>query len=198
MLPDSKRRAPARDEAARGPEDEASGGRVELAPTPSSPSFRTKTGVCRIEAEQLLVLREGGRGALAQRLIGESIWRVLLVYGLVGAFLLGAGAWLLSEGKILRGSLLAALGYGLLRAAIRSRHNTAASRIPRAQIERIEAQEPRRGVTRGYFTVHYRVGDALKRRLIMLPGTLAEGEREYRRAREIFEREGWLEPKGAT
>jgi hypothetical protein len=47
-------------------------------------SFRTKTGTCTITADQIILLRAGGRGRLAQFLFGSSITRAIVLYGFLG------------------------------------------------------------------------------------------------------------------
>ncbi|MBW2464678.1 MAG: hypothetical protein JRH11_23725, partial [Deltaproteobacteria bacterium] len=161
-------------------------------PEQEFPSFRTKTGVCTITPTQVLISRDGARGALARLLIGKSVWRALVLHSVTALLLFGLGVRLLMSSRTVTGALLCFIGALLLRAVVRSRNNTAASEIARTDVVKLEAHPPRTGVTRGYFTVHYREGSAVKKRAIILPGSLSGGAAEYSKAKQILADEGLL------
>ncbi|MCB9555253.1 MAG: hypothetical protein H6707_04060 [Deltaproteobacteria bacterium] len=156
------------------------------------PTFRTKTGICTIEPGRILISREGSRGFLARLLVGNSIKRILVVYSFFGVVLLGVGSLFLMTDRLFEGAMLVLSAALLLRAVIKSRHNTAASEIAREDVIKIENHEPNEGLTRGYFTVHYQEKDAVKKRLIMLPGSLSKGTDEYQKAVNILRDQGLL------
>ena len=172
----------------RGMSKEAASATGEGVPVsePSWPSFRTKTGLCTITPDRLLIARDGVRGVAARLVIGNSVTRVLLLYSVLALILLAVGLLFLLTARTVEGALMCLAAALLFRAVIRSRNNTAAPEISRAHIVSVEARGPREGLTRAYFTVHYRDGTAIKKRLIMLPGSLSSGAAEYQKARQVF------------
>ena len=64
----------------------------------------------------------------------------------------------------------------------------------RTSIVRVEPHAPQPPILRGHFLVHYQVDGKAGRRIIILPGTWADGEAEFEKAKLIFEEEGLLKP----
>lgn len=144
-------------------------------------TFRTKTGLCTITPEQIVLTRTGLRGATAAAVYGSSIGRSLVLYSVVGGGALLWGFWLLARGS-LSGAFLVLIGLFLLWNVFASRSNSAAAAIARAAIQTVEAHPPRPPLTRGYFTVHFLEDGKARQRLIMLPGSMSNGQEEYKQA----------------
>jgi hypothetical protein len=66
------------------------------------------------------------------------------------------------------------------------------SEVSRKHITRVEAHPPVTGITRGYFWIHYQDAGEIKKRIIILPGSLSGGALEYEKAKRIFELEGMM------
>jgi hypothetical protein len=155
------------------------------------PTFRTKTGICTITPEQIVLTREGVRGRSAEALLGSgSIGGLLILYAVSGLSLLGIGIRYLSREKYGDAAVPIAMGAFLLVSAIRSRNNTAAPVIPRDQIQSITATKPIPPATRGYFKVQFLQGSRSVTRLIILPGVLDGGQAEFDKAMEVFRGSG--------
>ena len=156
-------------------------------------SFLTKTGVCVITPGFIELKRSNWRGKIADVLIGTSIGRVLVIYGLfVAAFILGAiQAW--THKSPLPAIMLLMFALVLVRSIIRSLGFSATPEVDREDIIRIDAMPPRKGITRGFFIVHFRdeTGKEMKR-IIILRGWLEGGTGEYEKALNIFHKEGLI------
>jgi hypothetical protein len=158
-------------------------------------TFRTKTGFCTITAEQIILTRQGVRGASAEQVVGSSIGRSLLLYSLFGGAALLLGLWLIYQGSAFTGAFLALVGSILLWNVFASRNNSAANRIDRAAIRGIEAHPPRPPLTRGYFNVYFLEDGQEHKRIIMLPSSLMNGQEEYQQAETIMRDTGLLTPR---
>ncbi len=155
-------------------------------------TFRTKTGTCTITSEQIILAREGVRGATAQWMFGYSIHRTLVIYSLLGGTMLILGISFLLGGDIVEGGLVSLVGAFFLRTVISSRNNSAAPVINRSTIRTVEAHPPRPPITRGYFVVWFEEEGKTRNRLIMLPGSMANGQEEYVRAEAAMRATGLL------
>ena len=143
-------------------------------------------------ADRIVLRREGASGGLATVVVGNSIWRILFVYGLMALSLVGFAVYLAAMGRFVLAVLPLVVAALLLRNVIKSRHFSAAPEILRDAIDNIEVHEPRPGATRGYFLVHFRIGDSLKKRIIMLPGSMSGGNEEFRHALEVLRNHGLI------
>ena len=162
---------------------------------PNATTFRTKSGTCTITPEQIVLRREGPRGAASQRLYGNSTVRILVIYGLLGACLLAYAVWSWRDGHKIAAILPGAFGLLLLWVVFLSRQNSAAATIDRLTIRSVEAHPPRPPITRGYFRVWFADDRGQQRqRLIMLPGSLSDGDAEYGKAVAAMRVAGLLPP----
>jgi hypothetical protein len=155
-------------------------------------TFRTKTGSCVIASDKILLMRENVRGAISQRIMGNSIGPALLIYGLFGLCALGFGVWSFNNGDSLKGTLMCLIGTFFLFNVIVSRNNSATPVIDRSAIHSVKAHPPRPPATRGYFSVKFEENGKIRKRLIMLPGSMENGREEYERAEAIMRASGLL------
>ena len=142
-------------------------------------------------ADRIVIRREGTAGGLAILLAGNSITRVLFVYGIMAVSLIGLAIYLAVSGHFLLTGLALVWAAVILRGVVRSRHFSAIAEIPRNAIESIEVHEPRLA-TRGYFLVYFRLGDAVKKRIIMLPGSMSGGSAEFQHALVVLQNHGLI------
>ena len=154
--------------------------------------FRTKTGTCTITPDQIILSREGVRGAAAERTVGNSIGRTLMIYGILGIVALAFGIWSLFSSNAIAGVFLCLLGAFFLWNVIASRNNSAAPIINRSTIRAVESHPPRSPAKRGYFSVLFEEDGKVRKRLIMLPGSMENGRDEYERAVETMKETGLL------
>ena len=154
-------------------------------------TFRTKTGICTITPEQIILTREGARGA-ADLTVSTSIGRALLIYGLLGGSALIIGLWYLLGGNTRAGVVFGVIGALLLWNVVKSRNNSTAPIIERSAIIAVEAHPPRPPATRGYLTVLFEEHGKVRKRMIMLPGVMENGQAEYERAEAAMRASGLL------
>ena len=150
-------------------------------------TFRTKTGYCHITEDKIILTRDGIIGNLAKATMGNNIARPLIIYGLIslGLFFLAFKSF--SEGEKVSANISLILGLLLVVNIIRSFNNSATPVIDRDRIRDIEFKNAITGATRSYFIIHFEndKGD-LKRRLILLPGSLTNGKEETQKALQIM------------
>ncbi|MGC3999794.1 MAG: hypothetical protein QM767_21055 [Anaeromyxobacter sp.] len=155
-------------------------------------SFRTKTGTCTITDAEIVLSREGPRGAMADAVVGSSVPRLLIVYVALAGALGFQAAEAFERGALLASYALAGLGVWLLLSAARSWDCSTAPRISRSTVQRVEARRPLPPLRRGYFVVHFMEGPKRRRRLIMLPGVLSGGGDEFEHAQRVMRESGLL------
>jgi len=155
-------------------------------------TFRTKTGICTITDDQIAISRTGARGTLSNFLVGQSISRVLVVYGLLSLICFATSYMSIRSGDFVTGTFTCLVGLWMARAVYASRHNSAVPIIERSTIRKIEQHAPRPPATRGYFVVHFEEGGNLRKRMIMLPGSLEGGQAEYAHAISVLSEAGLI------
>jgi len=156
--------------------------------------FRTKTGLCTITDDRIVLTRGGVRGAVAEVTVGRSIWRPLITYGVLGAALLAFGVTRLAVREYLPGVVFCGFGGVFLCSVITSRNNSATPVILRSTIRGIVARPPRPPIVRGHFIVTFDEGGKERRRFILLPGTGSGGREEYAKAVQVMTAAGLLPP----
>ncbi len=155
-------------------------------PEVSSESFRTKTGRCIVSADRIVIRRERIRGQFSNLILGQSIWRIRIIYGVMSLLTLVVAAFYWKDGNVLATILFGALGAFIAVSVLRSRKYSAASEIATDCIECIDPHPPRTGVTRAYFIVHFCEHGADQKRIIMLPSSV--DDREFQDAIRIFQK----------
>jgi hypothetical protein len=155
-------------------------------------TFRTKTGICTVTPDRLVIKREGIRGEMARQTFGNSIGRALGIYGILGVLSLVGGIWLLIKANYASGSILSLLGAVYVFSVIISWNNSAASVIERSLVQSVGAHRPHFPFTRGWFTVHFLDDGKKRKRFIPLPGGMSGGGKEYRHALSVMKKTGWV------
>jgi hypothetical protein len=155
-------------------------------------AFRTKTGTCTITDDQIIIARSGVRGSLSNAMIGQSISRALVLYGLLSLGCFATSYVSIRSGDFVTGAFTCLVGLWLARGVYASRHNTAVPIIERSTIRKIEPHAPRPPATRGYFVVHFEQGGNVRKRMIMLPGSLEGGQAEYAHAINVLREAGLI------
>jgi hypothetical protein len=158
--------------------------------------FPTKTGYCHVLPDRILLTRNGIAGAGAELLVGNSMTRVYIVYSLLIAWLSyhAIDSYLDDHSVILpifSGCIILLLLLGLWR----SRNNSATPIIERSKIKSVHYKKRIPGLRRSYFEVMFEDDRGrLKRRLIMLPGTMSGAAAAEDNALKIMQEEGFLNP----
>jgi hypothetical protein len=148
--------------------------------------FRTKTGFCHVTADKIILTRDGVIGDISNVTVGKSISRILVIYGLlsIGLIYFAYGSYV--KGNTAMTLFFAFIGVYLIYGIIKSRNNSATSIIERRDIKSVTYNPGISGLTRSRFEVEFDDNGQIKKRLIMLPGTLRGGQSESNKAVQIM------------
>ncbi len=152
--------------------------------------FKTKTGYCHILQDKIILTRDGVIGNISKATIGNNIARPLIIYGLIsiGLFYLSIKGF--NQGDNGPAFLFIILGILLVYGILRSLNNSATPVIDRDKIKHIEFKKAVPRATRAYFIIHFHADNGqIKRRLILLPGSLTGGQAETEKALQIMTEE---------
>jgi hypothetical protein len=155
-------------------------------------SFQTKTGFCHILPDKILLTREGFVGEAAHITTGNSLARPLTLYTLIAGLLFYTGYNNFVEGEKIPAAFFIAIGIWLVYGIISSLNNSATPVINRTDIQRVVFKKAIPGLTRSRFEVFFKENDKVKKRLIMLPGSLNSGSDETEKALDIMKSEKLL------
>ena len=164
----------------------------------SNYSFRTKTGICTITPEQIILSRESILGTAAKNIHGNNIRRSLTLYALLGITAVGLAAWAIVSRDYFFGAFLLIIGLFLLWSVLSSRNNSAAPIIQRSDIKSVKARAPIPPIRRGYFIVRFTENGKEHNRLIMLPGSLYGGKAEFELALQTMQKSGLMTGSGTS
>jgi hypothetical protein len=141
--------------------------------------FRTKTGYCHILSDKLVLTRDGFIGNVAKVTVGNNISRILIVYGIISCGLIYFAVDYYKRDDIIMVILFALIALYLIYGIFRSLNNSATPIIDRRSIQRIKFIKGISGLTRSRFEVFFIDSNGkVKRRLIMLPGSMRDGQNE--------------------
>jgi hypothetical protein len=153
-------------------------------------TFRTKTGFCHILPDKIVLTRDGVMGNIAKVTVGNSISIILITYsGLsIGLFYFAFESY--KNGQIAQPILLGLLGIFLVFEVVNSINNSATPIIDRQKIKDVKLKKAIVGLTRSRFEVLFEDEQGrIKKRLIMLPGSLTNGQSETEKAIKIMKDE---------
>lgn len=150
-------------------------------------TFKTKTGFCHIFPDKIVLTRDGVVGNISKVTVGNNISRILIIYGGIsfGLFYLAFDRF--KSGQITEPIIFGLLGIYLIYGIINSLNNSATPIIYREKIKDVKFKKAIIGLTRSRFEVLFEDENGkLKKRLIMLPGSLTDGQNETNRAFQIL------------
>ncbi|SDS22600.1 hypothetical protein SAMN05192545_1005 [Maribacter dokdonensis] len=148
--------------------------------------FRTKTGFCHILPDRILLTRDGVKGNVANATVGKSITRVLIIYGIIAAFLLFSAFQSFQKGEIPIAVVYSIVGLFLVYGIFKSLNNSATPNIQRDKIKSVKFKKAILAITRSRFEVVFEEDGAIKKRIIMLPGIMGNGQNETEKARKMM------------
>lgn len=156
--------------------------------------FRTKLGYCHVFPDKIILnnsLDPKIRSASSDKnTIG---WR-LMFYALLTVYILYKSVQLYMDGEMFRFSLHAAAGLVLGYTTIKGINNTTVGLIERSKIREVIFKEAS-FLTRAHLSILFEDSKGkLKKRLIMLPGSLSGGKEETKKAERIMLIEGYINP----
>lgn len=155
--------------------------------------FKTKTGFCHILPDKIILTRDGIIGNVAKVTVGNNISRILLIYGGLSAFLFYSAFNNYQNGQIVMPIIFVIIGLYLNYGIITSLNNTATPIIERSKIKGVKLKKAIFGLTRSRFEVFFEDNNSkIKKRLIMLPGSMIDGQNETEKAIRIMTEEKLL------
>lgn len=156
-------------------------------------TFKTKSGYCHILPDKIVLTRNGAIGEISKITSGNNISRILVIYSLLSLSMFYFAYGTFKKGENGPTFLYALAGIYLVYGVIKSLNNSATPIIDRKQIKNVKFHSPRTGATRAYFEILFENENGkLKKRLIMLPGSLSDGKNETEKALEIMKSENMI------
>ncbi len=155
--------------------------------------FKTKTGFCHILPDKIVLTRDEVVGNVAKVTVGKNIVRIQIIYGAitVGLFYFGYEAY--KNGQTFQPILFGLFGLYLIYGIVGSLNNSATPIIDREKIKDVKWKKAVKGLTRSRFEVLFEDENGkIKKRLIMLPGSMTDGQNETEKAVEIMRAEQLL------
>lgn len=152
--------------------------------------FRTKTGFCHILPEKIILTRDGIIGNVAKVTVGNGIFRILFIYSAFAIFLLYFAFKAYQENKVVTTLFYTVFAGYLFYKVMQSMNYSATSTIERNKIKEVKFIDAKYGATRSRFEIIFEDEKGkIKTRLILLPGSLNNGENETKKALEIMKSE---------
>lgn len=119
--------------------------------------------------------------------VGNNISRILIIYGGLSLGLIYFAFDSYKNGQIAQTILFGLLGIYLIYGIVNSNNNTATPVIDRRKIKEVKLKKVIIGLTRSRFEVLFEdERGKIKKRLIMLPGSLSGGQNETEKAIKIM------------
>ncbi len=151
-------------------------------------TFKTKTGFCHVLPGKIILTRDGAVGNMARVAVGGNNFRILAIYSIIAIGLLYFSYDSFHQRHITRAIPLSLFASYLIYGIATSMNNSAALVIERQRIRQVRFKKAIPGLTRSRFEVTFRDGnDRIKKRLIILPGSLSGGQSHTERAIKIME-----------
>ena len=150
-------------------------------------TFKTKTGFCHILPDKIVLTRDGIIGNVASVTVGNNVSRILIIYvGLaIGLFYFAFDDY--KKGQIAQPIFFGLLGMYLVYGIVNSFNNSATPIIDRRKIREVKLKKAIAGLTRSRFEVLFEDEQGkIKKRLIMLPGSMSDGQNETEKAIKIM------------
>jgi len=154
--------------------------------------FRTKTGYCHVLPDKIVLTRNGILGDAAE-VVSGNITRTLIIYGIITVYFAYKGVNMFLKGDNIWGVLYFLVVIFNIYSIVNSLNNSATPVIERSKIKKIVFNDAKLGLTRSVFEVLFENKNGkVKKRLIMLPGSLSNGNEETKKALCIMKEEGLL------
>jgi hypothetical protein len=152
--------------------------------------FKTKTGFCHIFPDKIVLTRDGIIGNFAKAVNGNHISRILIIYGIFSLWLFYSAFNSYQKGHTAKPIIFGLLGLYLVYALVTSINNSGTPVIERQKIKQVKFKKAIVGLTRSRFEVLFEDENGkIKKRLIMLPGSLTDGQNETEKALKIMKDE---------
>jgi hypothetical protein len=154
--------------------------------------FRTKIGFCHVTKDQIILTRNGVVGSVATMSVGKSISRIRIIYGFISLALFYVAYDSYLKGNTFVTCILGLLALYLIYGIFKSLSNSATPIIDRKDIKTTKFIKGISGLTRSRFEIAFNEGGKIKKRLILLPGSMTGDRDEVGKAVEIMKEENLL------
>lgn len=156
-------------------------------------TFITKTGFCHVLPGKIVITRDGIIGNVAKVTVGNQISRILLIYGGISCYVIYIAYDFYTKGQFIQAILFGLLSVYLIYNILNSLNNSGTPIIERNKIKEVKFKKAIPGLTRSRFEIKFEDEDGkIKKRLIMLPGSLTGGDKETEIALKIMKDENLL------
>lgn len=156
-------------------------------------TFRTKTGYCHVLPDSIVLTRDGIAGNVAKVVVGNNIARIMIIYGFAVLVLLYIAYDDYKQGQIVMPIWFSFMAVFFIYGIVASSKNSATPYIPRNSIKAVTFKKGVYGLTRSRFEVLFETEDGkVKKRLILLPGSLTGGAFDEEKALAILREEKLL------
>jgi hypothetical protein len=153
-------------------------------------TFKTKTGFCHILPEKIVLTRDGIIGDISKIVVGNGMSKTLIINSGFSIFTLYNAFTSFQDNQYGSTLLFSVLAIFLIYSIIKSLNNSATPIIERNKIKDAKFINGKSGLTRARFEIMFQDENGkLKKRLIMLPGSLSDGQNETEKAVEIMRNE---------
>ncbi|WP_417366255.1 phosphoribosylaminoimidazolesuccinocarboxamide synthase [Flavobacterium beibuense] len=151
--------------------------------------FKTKTGYCHILPDNIVLTRDGVLGEISKITVGNTMVRSMVLYSLFLLYLIYKVVTLYGIGDMVRAILHLAVAALLFFVLLKSMNNSATPVIPRNKIKSVTFKKAT-ALTRACFLIDFEDEKGkLKKRLIMLPGSMSGGQEAVEDAVKIMQEE---------
>lgn len=156
-------------------------------------TFKTKTGYCHVTSDMIILCKEKGITELPKETNTKSVAYVLVVYALLGVAMLFFASTYFMNDQLVYALLFALMGFYVLFGTATSINNSTNKVLRRGTIQNVSYKKAIIGIRRAYFEVYFENEEKkVKRRVIMLPGSLFGANVEVKRAVQIMQGEDYL------
>jgi hypothetical protein len=156
----------------------------------SENTFKTKSGYCHVLPDKIVLTRDGVIGNLSKAVNGNGISRILILYSLISIYLLYSSYSKFQKDEFVPAVFYLGLAVFLISGIFRSINNSATPIIERSKIKEVKFINGTKGVTRSRFEVFFEDEKGkIKKRFILLPGSLSNGDSATKKALEIMRNE---------
>jgi len=154
--------------------------------------FRTKTGYCHVMLDKILLSANSNPLTVFQAPASVNVMKRLVMYGLLSLCLIYQCYVSFRNNDNFFAFLFGGFGLFLFYGIITSINNSSAPVIERKDIEKVQFTKAIPWLRRSYFSIFFNENGKIKKRIIMMPGSLTGGAEETIKALEIMKREGLL------
>jgi len=155
--------------------------------------FKTKTGYCHILTDKIVLTRDGIIGNIAEKAVGNNLSRTLIIYCIISILLIYIGYQSILKSSYIETVFYFLIAGYLIYGVLSSLNNSATPVIDRSKIKTVKFKKAIKGLTRSRFEVFFFDDmNKLKKRLIMLPGSMTGGDEATEEAIRIMQEENLI------